>query len=199
MIVNNCAIERSSTVKLLGVKLDQHLTFNDHISSVSKKCHGILGTLARASPFLSRDLLRLAYIALVRSQLEYSSAIFSTASASQLRKLDTIQKISSRVISAAPRDAHAAPLLQTLQLDSLESRRKSHIISLVQNILSGNCHPAIRDMFVASEEGGITNNENSRLRIGQRRFSVFARELFNNDTGCLDTWHCDSTPNNEHF
>jgi len=86
--LDNCVIKPASSVKLLGVILDKHLTFGEHIDSTVKKCHGILGSLTRASAVLSRDLLRLAYTALVRSRLEYCSAIFASASCSQLRKLD---------------------------------------------------------------------------------------------------------------
>jgi len=91
VFLDNCAIKPASSVKLLGVTLDRHLTFGEHIDNTVKKCHGILGALTRASPFLPRDLLRLAYIALVRSRLEYCSAAFASASQSQLTKLDTIQ------------------------------------------------------------------------------------------------------------
>ena len=88
--LDNCVIEPASSVKLLGVILDKHLTFGEHIDSTVKKCHGILGSLTRASVFLSRDLRKLADTALVRSRLEYCSAIFASASCTQLRKLDTI-------------------------------------------------------------------------------------------------------------
>jgi len=147
----------------------------------------MIGLLARASPFLSRELLRLAYFALVRTHLEYASAIFSSASACQLKKLDTIQRIASRVVCAVPRDAHAAPLLKTLQLDSLESRRTRHVISIVHSILSGDCHPALKRMFEITSEGRVKNSEISRLRMGQRRISVYARELINLHRGRTDT------------
>jgi len=75
--LDNCVIKPASSVKLLGVILDKHLTFGEHRV---KKCHGILGSLTHASSFLSRDLRKLAYTALVRSRLEYCSAIFASAS-----------------------------------------------------------------------------------------------------------------------
>ncbi len=179
MVVDGCSIKPSLSVKLLGVTLDHHLSFSDHINNVTKKCHGIIGVLARASHSLPRELLRLAYIVLVRSHMEYSSENFSTVLKSQLKKLDIIQKISARVICLAPRDAHAAPLLQSLKLDSLESRRNFHIISIVRSILSGNCHPSLRHMFSIAPNGLVTNNEISIKRMGQRRFRNSAREIFN--------------------
>ena len=129
--LRDCNIKPCSSVKLLGVTLDHHLTFGAHIDNISKKCHGILGALSRASPFLTKDLRKLAYVALVRSHLEYCSAIFASSSKTQLKKLDVIQKMAARVIAGESPLAHSAPLLETLNIDSLESRRATHISALV--------------------------------------------------------------------
>ena len=98
IVLNGISIEPSLNVKLLGVTLDHHLNFKDHIDKTVKKCHGVLGMLARAAPHMPRELLRTAYIALARSHLESASAIFMSASRTELKKLDTIQKAASRVI-----------------------------------------------------------------------------------------------------
>jgi len=177
--LDGCDIKPATSVKLLGVVLDQHLTFGEHIENTSKKCHGILGALTRASHSLSRDLLRLAYIALVRSRLEYCSAAFASASRSQLNKLDVIQRIGSRVICGAARNAHSAPLLEALNLDSLDRRRSEHTRVLVNSFITGDCHPAMRDMFTVSSDGKVLNDRKTRIGIGQRRFSVYAADKFN--------------------
>jgi len=187
-------IKPASSVKLLGVILDKHLTFGEHIDStvdsnpsvysaalrggccvppcvadvivncavcqqfnkrtsslllllLVKTCHGILRSLTCASSFLSRGLHKLAYTALVRSRLKYCSAIFASASSTQLTKLDTVQKTASRIICGAAGNTHSAPLLEALNLESLDKRRTDHIISLVDSIISENCHPALLNMF----------------------------------------------------
>ena len=121
-------------MKLLGVTLDRHLTFGQHIDKTVKKCHGIIGTLSRAAPHLPRELLRMAYVALIRTHLEYCSATFASASKTQLNKLDTVQKIASRVVCRAPRNSHSAPLLAALELDTLATRRTSHVEKIVASI-----------------------------------------------------------------
>ena len=63
--LDNCSVQPQKTVKLLGVTLDQHLTFGPHID-------GLLGTLARVTPYLPRQLLKLSYTALIRTHMEYS-------------------------------------------------------------------------------------------------------------------------------
>ncbi len=114
---------------------------------------------------MSKDLLRLAYISLIRSQLEFSCAIFSSASVTQLQKLDIIQKMSSRVVCSAPRDAHAAPLLQALKLENLGDRRKAHIEKIIKSILSNSCHPALCNLFTQLDDGRIVNDEKSRIKF----------------------------------
>jgi Reverse transcriptase (RNA-dependent DNA polymerase) len=173
-------VKPASSVKLLGVTLDRHLTFKEHIDNTANKCRGFLGAIARASPFLSRDLLRLAYIALVRSQLEYCSAIFASASQTQLHKLDVIQKMASRIICGVARNAHSAPLLNKLLLDPLDDRRSSHAISVVRSVMEGSCHPALRDLLRSAEDGLRRNVPCSRIGMGKRRFSVYASALYNN-------------------
>ena len=115
---------------------------------------------------------------LIRTHLEYCSAIQHSASKTQLNKLDIIQKIAARVICEAPRDAHAALLLETLNLDSLDKRRE-HILTIVQNFVDGNCHPAFSDYFKVESDNTIVSNSQSRIHLGERRFNVVAGKVYN--------------------
>jgi len=92
LMLDNCSINPQTTVKLLGVTLDQHVTFRTQIDNVVSKCHGLLGTLARATPYLPKQLLKLTYTALFRSHLEYCSSLYSSVAKTHLKKLDIIQK-----------------------------------------------------------------------------------------------------------
>lgn len=177
--LGDCNLQPSNTVKLLGVTLDKHLTFKDHVDSTVQKCHGLLGVLARSAPFLTTELLKISYSALIRSQLEYCSSIFASAAPSHLKKLDVIQKMASRIICRAPRNSHSEPLLERLQLDSLSKRRITHIVSIVDQILKGESHPGVSNMFHLTDEGRADNDSICRLQVGNRRFSVFAKMLYN--------------------
>src|SRR5437867_8778876 len=147
LLLEGHSIKPLSDVKLLGFILDQHFTWGEHIDKIVKRCNGLVGAMAKATPFLTHKLLRMAYIALVRSDLEYGSTLLLSASRTQLEKLDVIQRKAARTILQVLRDAHAAPLLDTLSLDSLSDRRIKHALAIIQNILSGNCHPALADFF----------------------------------------------------
>ena len=116
--------------------------------------------LARASTVLPRKLLKLAYIALIRTHLEYASLILMMVSNTNLNKLEIVQKSAARLITGSPRLAHSAPLLEMLELQSLESRRLSHALKTVNLIIDGNCHPALRDWFRFDEENRLMCSKN---------------------------------------
>ena len=80
-----------------------------------------------------------------------------------------------------PRNTHSASLLADLQLDALNDRREAHIVNLVEQILKGNCHPALKDMFTLDANGSVENQASARLQFGKRRFGIYAKLLFNNN------------------
>ena len=168
-----------NSAKLLGVTLDRHFTMGDHIDGVVRKCQGMLGVLRRAAPSLPHALSRLVYVALVRSNLEYASAVLAPSSRTQLEKLDVIQRIAARIILGLPRDAHAAPLLETLNLPSLESRRIEHIADLVQAALDERCHPALHRFFRTTDAGDVTGDCVARIGVGRKRFKIHGALVHN--------------------
>jgi len=173
-------IKSSSTVDLLGVTIDQHLSFRQHIEKTARKCHGIIGVIKKARAVLPPQLLKLSYTALVRPHLEYCNLIFASSAKSNLTKLETVQKIASRIICGERRDAHAEPLLNKLGLQTLRERRELKIVRTVKNIVGNNCHPYLSDMFRIESDGLIQNNFANRTTFGKKRFSIYAKEAYNN-------------------
>ena len=157
--------------------MDRHFTGGEHMDAVVGKCNGLLGVLRRAAPCMPRELTRLAYISLIRSRLEYASAVLAPLSKTQLEKLDTIQRIAARIIMGLPRDAHAAPLLDTLRLPSLETRRQQHIVKLVESAMFGRSHPAMKSLFrfLNGTGGDITGDCEARIGAGRKRFRIHGR------------------------
>ena len=49
-------------VKLLGIKIDNQLTFSEHVSSICKKVSLKLHALARVSKYMNQDKLMKAFI-----------------------------------------------------------------------------------------------------------------------------------------
>ena len=140
------------------------------------KCHGLLGTLARATPYLPKQLLKLAYTALIRSHLEYCSSLYSSVAKTHLKKLDVIQK--KRQEYQVPADTHAEPILILLDLDTLSNRREEHFLRLIKSSISGKCHPAMKS-FVSLQPDNSLVIQSSRTSLGRRRPGVVGATLYN--------------------
>ena len=51
--MNNNQIQRSESIKFLGVFLDKNLTWKDHIKYIENKIAKNIGTLYRSKPYLN--------------------------------------------------------------------------------------------------------------------------------------------------
>ena len=96
--------------KLLGVFLDENLTFNYHFCQIRNKISRSLYSLNQAKNFISVKALKMIYYALIHSHLLYCLPLICSTNQSNVDKLYTLQKKSIRIISQAKYNAHTKPL-----------------------------------------------------------------------------------------
>lgn len=121
-------IKRVSTKKDLGVLLDDKLSFNEHVDDITRKAYRTLGFIFRCGKyFYNQSSMRLLYLSLVRSRLEYCSTVWNPFYAKASDQLERVQKKFSRMYYFKFGIAHPRPPYDTrlkfLKLHSLESRR----------------------------------------------------------------------------
>ena len=134
------------------------------------------------SIYLPKQLLKLAYTALIRSHLEYCSSLYSSVAKTHLKKLDVIQKKAARIIYQVPADIHAEPILILLDLDTLSNRREEHFLRLIKSFISRKCHPAMKS-FVSLQPDNSLVIQGSRTSLGRRRPGVVGATLYNHRLG----------------
>ena len=84
--VGDYAIDNSDCEKVLGLKIDVNLNFNDHISDLCKKAGRKISALATVTPFMGlskRELLMNAFFA---SQFSYCPLLWMCHSCSNNRE-----------------------------------------------------------------------------------------------------------------
>ena len=101
LIMNRRALEQRDHVKYLGVSVDEHLTWNHHISHVIKKISRGIGVLAKLRYFLNPTLLKNVYYCLVFSYLSYGVQAWGSASKTNLSKILTLQKKAVRSLTGS--------------------------------------------------------------------------------------------------
>ena len=62
LLINDNKVERVKSIKFLGVLLDEHLSWKEHIRYTENKVAKSVGLLYRAKPFLAKHSLLTLYI-----------------------------------------------------------------------------------------------------------------------------------------
>jgi Reverse transcriptase (RNA-dependent DNA polymerase) len=117
--------------KLLGIYLDEHLSFDTHCTHVCNKISQSNYIINRSKHFLPTKSLKTLYFALVHSHLLYCLPIYSCTSQKNLTKLFKAQKKAIRAICNANYNAHTTPLFINLGIMPL-----NHLIRYTQGLLT---------------------------------------------------------------
>lgn len=88
-------IETVSKFKYLGLLLDSHLTWNEHVDYVIDKIRPIVAILYRTKQLIPVNVRRMIYFSMIHSQMNYMIELWGFASACYL---DTIQVMQNRAI-----------------------------------------------------------------------------------------------------
>ena len=91
--IGDCTIDNSECEKLLGVKINVNLNFNDHISDLCKKASRKVSALARVTPFMGLSKRKLLMNAFFTSQFSYCPLIWMCRSRSNM-----LHEICQRII-----------------------------------------------------------------------------------------------------
>ena len=71
----NTKIRESSSVVLLGLTIDNRLTFKDHINILCRRASFKLHALRRIRKYLTNDKAKLLYNAFLNNKFDYASTI----------------------------------------------------------------------------------------------------------------------------
>ena len=85
--INNNEIKRSSSIKFLGVLVDENLTWIDHITLVENKLSKNLGLLHKAKNYLNKKSMVNLYYSFIHSYLNYGNIAWCSTSMTKLKKL----------------------------------------------------------------------------------------------------------------
>ena len=96
----------SKSAKLLGVFLDCHLSWHDHISFVVRKCYSILVGLARTHRRIPKCTKKLLIDALVFPHIRYCLAVWGGGGVGERRRVQKAINFGARIVTGIGRRDH---------------------------------------------------------------------------------------------
>ena len=85
--INNYEIKRLTSIKFLGVMVDEHLNWKDHINVIENKLSKNLGLLHKAKQFLNVKAMKSIYFSFIHSYLTYVNIVWCSTSMNKTKKL----------------------------------------------------------------------------------------------------------------
>ena len=132
--------------KYLGVLLTSDLGWSPHVATTAGKASSTLGFLKRNLKKCPAALKERAYIAYVRSILDYASPIWDPHLKKDIHALERVNRRAARyVIGDHHRLSSVSGMLQSLGWSTLEDRRREARLTLFYKIVKG-------EMAVSSED-----------------------------------------------
>lgn len=104
----------SDTAKDLGVILDSHLTYDEHIIKTASSCMLRIGQINRVKHALDKSTLLLITNSFVFCKLFYCSNVWANTSKCNINKLQAVQNFACRIVSGADKYDHIAPTRKEL-------------------------------------------------------------------------------------
>ena len=109
-----------SSMKYLGINIDENLNWKQHVSDIAIKLNKANGILSKLRHFIDRKTLKSIYHAIFEPHLNYS--LVWTQNSNSIKRLFVLQKKSLRIIYFLNHNAHTFPLFIELNILKLPDK-----------------------------------------------------------------------------
>ena len=143
------------------------MTWDAHISSVSKKVSSGIGVIKKIKPFVPTSNLLSVYQSIVEPYLDYSSVVWDDISDQLTDKLQKLQNRAARVITGADYRTPSSVLLNKPGWSSLKEKRNKQKAIMMFKIMNGMTPAYLEDIFTRNIGRSVYN-----LRISRRNLAL---------------------------
>lgn len=138
-------IEEAKDEKLLGVKIDNHLNWDNHINFLIYKLNCRICLLKRAKTYLDYRHRNLLYNALIRPLFEYCCTVWGNTKDDNLLRLLKVQKRCARLILDASFSDNSVELFSKLGWLPIDDVIRMRKLCLMYKIVKGCCPQYFKD------------------------------------------------------
>ena len=114
--LHNASLDTSRFARNLDFIFDEHITFSDQITALSKACYYHI-QLRFIRPYFDSSTACTIATSIVHSKLDYCNYLYNKLPKSQLSRLKQIQNSlaqAARTVVKAPESCHITPILHSL-------------------------------------------------------------------------------------
>ena len=136
--INGFTIERESSIKFLGVWVDENLTWRDHNHTVENKIAKNIGLLYQGKHYLSDNCLKQIYFAYINAYLNYANIAWASTHKTKLKKVQSKRKHPLRIIFNQSKTSPPGHLFLNLNVESVYQIDIFQTVQFMRKIKNNN-------------------------------------------------------------
>ena len=188
--ISGAVVHASKNIKILGVTVDSELSWNDHVSSVVRKCNCILISLYRCRHYFTPHVLKIIIQTYVFPYIRYCMCVWGGTTKNNMTKLQKIINFSARIVCNVKKYDHITSALISLEWPRIEvMAAHGDLLKLYRTLKEEGAPHDIKTMFVPraavserqtrATDMGRLHLPNPRLAATRRAFSYRAAAAWN--------------------
>ena len=163
--------------KLLGLLIDNELTWKQHVDKVLKTVSCLVGVLFCIRPFVTTNVLILFYNACILPHFDFCINIWGNACELYTKKLFIIQKRAARVIMNKSWDTPSKPLFVKLGWLTFYQRYQYLSSVFLFKILNGMSPSYLSCFKYSNARDGLRSTTDKKLNIPKPRCELFKKSF----------------------
>ena len=182
--MNDRILVNKNELKDLGILIDEHLKFKNHITEKINKANQIMNLIRRTFTYVDKDNFIILYKSLVRPHIEYGNVVWYPFLKADINAIENMQRRATRYVPEVSTLEYGARLVK-LDLPTLAYRRfRGSMIEtykILNNLYDEQCANLFFEMKETNTRGHSFSIKTKYSRSNVRRnfFSVRVPNLWN--------------------
>ena len=181
-------VELVGNVKYLGVQIDRHLAWDEHVHFLRSKVSRAIGFLKYAKKLLPQDTLCKMYRGIVEPHLRYCCSVWGACGGTRLQVLQKLQNRAARIVTNSSYDSSASALIKTLNWPTVADMIKVETACMGYKSINDLAPDYLSEMFTKNSAYSRENLRNTATDLqvplmktcnGQRAFSYRGAGVWN--------------------
>lgn len=184
--IDQYQIKSSEYVKLLGITIDDKLTFDEHVSKLCKRAGGQLNQLYRFKNYLSPLAKKLSINSFINSNFNYCPLVWNFMSASNSKKVEKVQERALRFLHDILADTPYEDLLVLSGKTNMFVSRLKCLCTEIYKTVNNLSPKYMKDIFYQSNlrrsarlKYNIEVQKHKQVSFGKRSLRILGPMIWN--------------------
>ena len=175
--IGNNLLQKVFEAKVLGILIDDRLSFKSHIEFVCKKLSSRIGLLSRLKQFLPQNTLNLIFKSILQPIIDYGINVYGFTFDTHIKRIQRLQNRAARVITSSNEDSSF--LFKNLKWNSFIKRR-NYFSSIFIYKCVNKLSPELCNSFFHFKKSEIRTKSilNSELFLPKKYSETFGKSIF---------------------